>query len=75
MPWDAAIALALHGARDGDAFARHLRLGREWARALLAETGLTESNLVAAAGRPMTPLAKVLDEYCYVRITYARRAR
>jgi hypothetical protein len=75
MPWDGAIALALHGARDGAAFARHQRLGRDWAHALLAGTGLTEAKLVAAAGRPGVPLAKLLDEYCYVRITYARRGR
>jgi hypothetical protein len=74
MPWDAAIALALHGARDGDAFARHQRLAREWARALLIETGLSEAKLAAAAGRPGRTLAKLLDEYCYVRITYAARA-
>jgi hypothetical protein len=75
MPWDKGIAVALHGARDGAAFARHQRLGREWARALLDETGLTETRLVAAVGRPGAPLAKLLDEYCYVRITYAARER
>jgi hypothetical protein len=75
MPWDAAIALALHGARDGEAFARHQRLGREWASALLVETGLTESRLAVAAGRPGMSLAKLLDEYCYVRITYEGRER
>jgi hypothetical protein len=75
MPWDAAIALALHGARDGDAFARHQALGRDWASALLADTRLTESRLAAAAGRPGISLAKLLDEYCYVRITCARRER
>lgn len=75
MPWDAAIALALHGARDGEAFARHQRLAREWSSALLAETGLTESALARAAGRPGMPLAKLLDEYCYVRITYEGRER
>lgn len=72
-PWDAAIALALHGARDGDAFARHQALGREWSRALLATTGLTEARLALAVGRPGATLARLLDEYCYVRITYARR--
>jgi hypothetical protein len=75
MPWDAAIALALHGARDGEAFARHQRLGREWASALLVETGLTESRVAVAAGRPGMSLAKLLDEYCYVRITYEARGR
>jgi hypothetical protein len=73
MPWDAAIALALHGARDGDAFARHQALGREWSRSLLAGTGLTESRLTAAARRPGSTLARLLDEYCFVHITYAGR--
>ena len=75
MPWDAAIALALHGARDGEAFARHQRLGRYWASALFLETGLTEPRLAAAVGRPGMSLAKLLDEYCYVRITYEGRGR
>jgi hypothetical protein len=73
MPWDAAIARALHGARDGDAFVRHQALGRDWSRALLGATGLTETRLTAAAGRPGSTLARLLDEYCYVRITYAQR--
>jgi len=75
MPWDAAIARALHGARDGEAFARHQALGRGWACALLTETGLTEPRLAAAVGRPEMSLAKLLDEYCYVRITYDGRGR
>ncbi|MDH6135422.1 hypothetical protein P3T37_004837 [Kitasatospora sp. MAA4] len=69
MPWDAAIAVHLHGARDGEAFARHLRCGRAWARAVLAESGLGERELPAAVGRPSVPLAKVLDDYLYVTIT------
>jgi len=75
MPWDAAIALALHAARDGNAFARHQRLGREWASAILAGTSLTERQVSVAVGRPGATLAKLLDEYCYVRITYRGRAR
>jgi hypothetical protein len=75
MPWDAAISLALHGARDGEAFARHQALGRGWARALLAETGLSEPRLAAVVGRPGMSLPKLLDEYCYVRITYEGRGR
>jgi hypothetical protein len=75
VPWDAAIALALHGARDGDAFARHQALGREWSRALLADTGLPEARLAEAVGRRGATLPRLLDEYCYVRITYdGRRA-
>lgn len=71
MPWDAAIATTLYGARDGAAFARHLRMGRAWALAVLAEAGTGEAELTRAVGRAGISLAKVLDEYCYVRITYA----
>ncbi|MFF4015229.1 MmcQ/YjbR family DNA-binding protein [Streptomyces sp. NPDC001843] len=69
MPWDAAIATELYGARDGAAFARHLRTGRAWARAVLTESGLTAEALVADLGRPAVTLPKVLDEHLYVTIT------
>ncbi|MEU5711640.1 MmcQ/YjbR family DNA-binding protein [Streptomyces flaveolus] len=69
MPWDAAIAGELYGARDGAAFARHLRTGRAWARAVLAESGLSADALVADLGRPAVTLPKVLDEHLYVTIT------
>ncbi|MER7724262.1 MmcQ/YjbR family DNA-binding protein [Streptomyces sp. NPDC096323] len=70
MPWDAAIATELYGTRDATAFARHLRMGRAWARSTLAESGLDEEGVVAELGRPEVPLAKVLDEYLYVVITH-----
>ncbi|MFE0579966.1 MmcQ/YjbR family DNA-binding protein [Streptomyces sp. NPDC058874] len=74
MPWDAAIAERLHGARDGDAFARHLRTGGAWARAVLAEAGgLPEASVCADLGRPHVSLAKILDEYLYVTITHGAR--
>ena len=69
MPWDLAIAVQLHGGRDEAAFTDHLALGRRWAKALLVESGLEEAQLVAELGRPGSSLAKVLDEYCYVRYT------
>jgi hypothetical protein len=69
MPWDAAIAAALHGGRDGTAFAEHLRLGREWATLIIAEADVDEQRLPALIGRPQIPLAKLLDEYLYVTIT------
>ncbi|MEU4832222.1 hypothetical protein [Streptosporangium sp. NPDC023615] len=71
MPWDAAIADALHGSRTADAYRAHLRLGREWARRLLAEAGLGEQALAAELGRPGRPLAKMLDDYCYLTFTVA----
>ncbi|MGW5053451.1 hypothetical protein [Actinokineospora sp. NPDC004072] len=70
MPWDAAIATRLHGARDGDAFAAHQRMGRTWANAVLAEAAVGEAALCAQLARPVS-LAKVLDEYLYVTITAA----
>jgi hypothetical protein len=78
MPWDAAIAAALHRTRDGSAFAAHQRLGRAWGRAVLAEAGGpatdttnadAECELAAAFGTPGRPLAKMLDDYCYLVFT------
>lgn len=69
MPWDAAIADALHGARTADAYRAHLRLGRQWARRLLSEAGLGEEALAVQLGRPGRPLAKMLDDYCYLVFT------
>jgi len=69
MPWDAAIAATLHGARDGAAFARHQRLGRAWAAAVVAEAGGDADTVPALVGRPGIALAKILDEYLYVTIT------
>lgn len=73
MPWDAAIAARLHGARDGAAFGRHLRLGREWAAAVRAGAGVDEEAVPGLVGRAGVTLAKLLDEYCYVSITMAGR--
>ncbi len=71
MPWDAAVAARLYGRRDGAAFASHLRTGRAWAQAALAEAGPTvaEDAVPALVGRPLVSLAKILDEYLYVTIT------
>ncbi|GGL14323.1 hypothetical protein [Planomonospora parontospora] len=66
MPWDAAIAERLHGARTPASYAAHLRLGREWALGVLAESGLGEEALAAELGRPGRPLTKMLDDYCYL---------
>lgn len=67
MPWDAAIATRLHGTRTATAFAAHLRLGRGWAQAVLAEAG--SAPVAELVGRPGISLAKILDEYLYVSIT------
>ena len=69
MPWDDAIASKLHGARDGKAYAAHQRLGRAWAADLLKNTGLSERQLAAALGDPERSLAKIFDDYCYLRFT------
>lgn len=71
MPWDEAIARRLHGARDAAAFAAHQRLGRSWVRQLLATTGLDEQAMAAELGGPGRSLAKILDDYCYLRFTRA----
>jgi hypothetical protein len=72
MPWDQTIATRLHGGRDTDAFARHLRLGRSWAARLLDATGWDERRLTAELGQPGASLARLLDEFCYVRYTLGR---
>jgi hypothetical protein len=66
VPWDAAIAAQLHGARDATAFAAHQHLGRRWARALVGGTGLSETELPVHIGRSNVSLAKLLDEYLYL---------
>ena len=71
-PWDLKIAQCLHGGRDRDAFAAHLRLGRRWAQDLLTTSGLDETALLADLDRSGATLAKVLDEYCYLRFTAGR---
>jgi hypothetical protein len=74
MPWDLAIAERLHGGRDATAFVAHLTLGREWARQLLRESGRDEAVLAAELGQPGASLARLLDQYCYVRFTLDRRS-
>jgi hypothetical protein len=66
VPWDAAIATELHGARDAAAFAAHQQLGRRWARALVTGTGIAEAELPVHVGRSTVSLAKLLDEYMYL---------
>jgi hypothetical protein len=75
MPWDLAIAERLHGGRDATAFVAHLTLGRDWARQLLQESGWNEARLAAELGQPGASLARLLDQYCYVRFTLDRRSR
>ena len=60
--------------RDSAAYARHQRLGRGWARRILAEAGRDEAALADALGRPGRTLAKMLDEYCYLAITRGWRS-
>ena len=59
----------LHGRRDADAYAAHQRLGRTWARHLLGEAGTDEETLSRHLGQPGRPLAKLLDDYCYLVFT------
>lgn len=73
VPWDDAIAVALHGDRSAAAFAAHQRVGRAAARALLDEAGTPEPALAAALGRPGTTLARLLDEHLWAAITLAGR--
>jgi len=72
MPWDLRIAQRLHGGRDRDAFTAHLRLGRRWAQDLLIAARVDETALLTGLDRSGATLAKVLDEYCYLRYTAGR---
>jgi hypothetical protein len=74
MPWDAAIAARLYGRRDAAAFGQHLRLGRAWAAAVIAEAGADAAAIPGLVGRPSVSLAKLLDEYLWVTITMAGAA-
>jgi hypothetical protein len=67
-PWDARIAVRLHGSRDDAAFAGHLHLARGWARTLIREAG-GERALLDGVGRSGSTVARVLDEYWYVTLS------
>ncbi|MEF9904730.1 hypothetical protein [Streptomyces sp. P9-A2] len=69
VPWDEAIARKLHGARDAAAYTAHQRLNRDWARHVLADSGLDEEQLAVLYGCPGRPLAKMLDDYTYLTLT------
>ncbi|KOX05345.1 hypothetical protein ADL04_06800 [Streptomyces sp. NRRL B-3648] len=69
VPWDEAIARRLHGARDAAAYVAHQRLNRDWARRVLADSGLEEEELAVLYRCPGRPLAKMLDDYAYITLT------
>jgi hypothetical protein len=69
MLWDAAIAQRLHGARGAEAYASHQRLGRAWGQSVLAAAGVDEDGLSQLLGRPGRPLARMLDDFCYLTFT------
>jgi len=71
VPWDKEIAMQLHGARDPAAFAAHQHLTRRWARALVQGTCVAEEDLPAYVGRDGVSLAKLLDEYTFLKATAA----
>jgi hypothetical protein len=69
VPWDANIAKRLYRANGPSAFAAHQRACAALAQRLLVEARCTASELPAVVGRPGESIAKVIDEYCYVRIS------
>ncbi|MER7783293.1 hypothetical protein ACFYNV_10315 [Streptomyces albidoflavus] len=69
VPWDEAIARKLHGARDAGAYVAHQRLNGEWARLVLAGSGMDEDGIAMLYGCPGRPLAKMLDDYAYITLT------
>jgi hypothetical protein len=70
-PWDKAISRHVPG--DGpSAFLEHLRICRTWATALIAEAaaaGVDEDDIGASLGRPLSSVARLIDEWLYQTVT------
>lgn len=70
-PWDRAISRHVPG-EGRSAFLEHLRVCRAWAIALIAEaaaSGLEEGEIGASLGRPMSSVARLIDEWLYQTVT------
>ena len=70
--WDEKISLRTGGGRDQAAFLRHLTTCRGWAASLEAEgweLGLKPGEIGPHLGRPVSSVAKVIDEWLYATIT------
>jgi hypothetical protein len=66
-PWDKKISEHTRGD-----FREHLRVCRGWAQALVregSELGLAPSEIGPNLGRPLSTVAKLIDEWLYMTIT------
>jgi hypothetical protein len=74
-PWDEAIARHVPGEGQG-AFLEHLLVCRAWANALIEEAaagGLEEDEIGPSVGRPLSSVAKLIDEWLYMTLTAGAR--
>jgi hypothetical protein len=70
-PWDKAISRHVPGLGE-PAFLEHLRVCRGWANDLIAEAstrGVEEADIGRLVGRPLSSVAKLIDEWLYQTIT------
>jgi hypothetical protein len=70
-PWDKAISQHVPGSGSA-AFLEHLLLCRAWANTLIEEaaaSGVGEDEIGPSVGRPMSSVAKLIDEWLYMTIT------
>jgi hypothetical protein len=69
--WDRAIARHVPG-KGPAAFLEHMRVCRSWANELIEEAaneGLGEDEIGSSVGRPMSSVAKLIDEWLYQTMT------
>lgn len=69
--WDKAISGHVPG-QGSSAFLEHLRVCRTWANALIVEAsarGIDEDDIGPCVGRPLSSVAKLIDEWLYRTVT------
>ena len=70
-PWDKAISRHVPGVGEA-AFLEHLRVCRAWAIDLIEEAnarGVDEDEIGPLVGRPLSSVAKLIDEWLYQTVT------
>lgn len=69
--WDDKISRHV-GGRGAPAFTEHLLVCRSWAQAIVTEAagrGIAEPDIGPSLGRPLSSVAKLVDEWLYTTIT------
>jgi len=70
--WDKAISARTGGGHNEHAFLAHLTICRRWAQSLEAEglnLGLKPSEIGPYLNRPVSSVAKLIDEWLYATVT------